>query len=157
VRGKKGYVTVPDGQGVRYRQPPGPANALGRMKVVMPNNYAIYLHDTPSKSLFNRQARAFSHGCIRTQNALGFAELLLANPAWDRTAIDEAIRAGKTVQADATTPTQVYIAYFTAAAAAGSTELLSYSDVYGRDKPILAALNDTEGSRAVAVSTAGTR
>ena len=157
VRGKKGYVTVPDGEGVRYRQPPGPGNALGRMKVVMPNNYAIYLHDTPSKSLFNRQARAFSHGCIRTQNALGFAELLLANPAWDKAAIDDAIRAGKTVQADATTPTPVYIAYFTAAAAAGSTELLSYSDVYGRDKPILAALNDTQGSQAVAASTAGTR
>jgi murein L,D-transpeptidase YcbB/YkuD len=49
VRGKKGYVTVKSGDGVRYRQPPGPSNALGRMKVVMPNNYAIYLHDTPSR------------------------------------------------------------------------------------------------------------
>ena len=155
VRGKKGYVTVPDGDGVRYRQPPGPGNALGRMKVVMPNNYAIYLHDTPSKALFNRPVRAASHGCIRTQNALGFAEILLDNPQWDRAAIDRAIASGKTVQAQATTPTPVYIAYFTAAAAAGSTELLDYRDVYGRDKPILAALNRTEGGSASAA--AGTR
>ena len=159
VRGKKGYVTVPDGKGVRYRQPPGPGNALGRMKVVMPNNYAIYLHDTPSKALFNRASRAFSHGCIRTQNPLTFAELLLDNPEWDRAAIDRAVAAGKTVQANASRPTPVYIAYFTAAAAAGSTELLSYNDVYGRDKPILAALNQAEGDRAVASSAprAGTR
>jgi murein L,D-transpeptidase YcbB/YkuD len=155
VRGKKGYVTVPDGQGVRYRQPPGPGNALGRMKVVMPNNYAIYLHDTPSKALFNRPVRAASHGCIRTQNALGFAEVLLGNPQWDKAAIDRAIASGKTVQAQASTPTPVYIAYFTAAAAAGSTELLDYRDVYGRDKPILAALNDSQGNTAVAA--AGTR
>src|SRR5688572_21412566 len=126
------------------------------MKVVMPNNYAIYLHDTPSKALFNRPVRAASHGCIRTQNALGFAEILLGNPQWDRAAIDRAIAAGKTVQAQAATPTPVYIAYFTAAAAAGSTELLDYRDVYGRDKPILAALNRTEGDKA-AVVAAGTR
>ena len=156
VRGKKGYVTVPDGPGVRYRQPPGPGNALGRMKVVMPNNYAIYLHDTPSKALFNRPVRAASHGCIRTQNALGFAEILLGNPQWDRAAIERAIAAGKTVQAQAVTPTPVYIAYFTAAAAAGSTELLDYRDVYGRDKPILAALNRSEGGTAAA-SAAGAR
>jgi murein L,D-transpeptidase YcbB/YkuD len=152
VRGKRGYVTVPDGDGVRYRQPPGAGNALGRMKVVMPNNYAIYLHDTPSKSLFARPTRAFSHGCIRTQDALGFAQLLLGNPAWDRPAIDRAIAAGKTVQAQAAAPTPVYIAYFTAAAAAGTTELVNYKDVYGRDTPILAALNDTEGDRTVASS-----
>jgi murein L,D-transpeptidase YcbB/YkuD len=128
------------------------------MKVVMPNNYAIYLHDTPSKALFSRAARAASHGCIRTQNPLAFAELLLDNPEWDRAAIDRAVAAGKTVQAQATTPTPVYIAYFTAVAPAGSTELLSYADVYGRDKPILAALNRSEGSQAAAAAPrAGTR
>lgn len=145
VRGKRGYVSVPDGKGVRYRQPPGPGNALGRVKVVMPNNYAIYLHDTPSKALFARQFRAASHGCIRTQNALGFAELLLGNPEWGKEAIDRTIASGKTVQAQATTPTPVYIAYFTAAAAAGTTELVSYKDVYGRDAPILAQLNSVQG------------
>jgi len=150
VQGKRGYVRVRDGDGHRYRQPPGPANALGRMKVVMPNNYAIYLHDTPSKALFARPVRAASHGCIRTQDALGFAEMLLGNPAWDKAAIDRAIAAGKTVQADALVATPVYIAYFTAAAVAGRTELVSYRDVYGRDTPILAELNNAEGDRGLA-------
>ncbi len=154
VRGKRGYVSVPDGDGVRFRQPPGPGNALGRVKVVMPNNYAIYLHDTPSKALFARSFRAASHGCIRTQNALGFAELLLDNPQWDKAAIDRQIASGKTVQAQATTPTPVYIAYFTAAAAAGTTELVSYKDVYGRDAPILAQLNNAQGDTAIPANAA---
>jgi murein L,D-transpeptidase YcbB/YkuD len=140
VRGKKGYVTVPNGEGVRYRQPPGPSNALGRVKFVMPNNHAIYLHDTPSKAMFAREARAFSHGCIRTQDPLTFARLVLNNPKWDKAAIDQAVASGKTVQAHATTPTPVYIAYFTAAASAGTNELVSYRDVYNRDAPVLAVL-----------------
>jgi murein L,D-transpeptidase YcbB/YkuD len=147
VRGKKGYVSVktPEG-GVRYRQPPGAGNALGRMKVVMPNNYAIYLHDTPSKSLFKRDARAFSHGCIRTQDALGFAEALLENPQWDKGSINEAIAAGKTVKAEVSTPTPVYIAYFTAAAKANKAGILTYPDIYSRDTTVVAALNAKDGA-----------
>jgi murein L,D-transpeptidase YcbB/YkuD len=155
VRGKKGYVSVKNGEKVHYRQPPGPSNALGRMKVVMPNNYAIYLHDTPSKALFSKKVRAFSHGCIRTQNALGFAELLLDNPQWDRAAIDKALATGKSVRATATTPTPVYIAYFTAAAQANQKGLLTYADVYSRDAPVLAALNDREGVAKLASTAAG--
>lgn len=154
VRGKRGYVQVPDGNGgTRYRQPPGAGNALGRMKVVMPNNYAIYLHDTPSKSFFNRDARALSHGCIRTQDALGFARILLGNPEWDKAKVAQTIAGGKTVQAQATTPTPVYIAYFTAAAAANTGEIVTYRDVYGRDAKVVAALNN-RGSSAMA-STGG--
>lgn len=150
LKGKKGYVAVKDGEKVHYRQPPGPANALGRMKVVMPNSWAIYLHDTPSKTLFSKSARAFSHGCIRTQNPLDFAALLLDNPEWDRAAIDRAIAAGKTVKASATTPTPVYIAYFTAAALADNKGLLTYPDIYGRDTKVVTALNDKTGSTALA-------
>jgi murein L,D-transpeptidase YcbB/YkuD len=147
VRGKKGYVSVktPEG-GVRYRQPPGSGNALGRMKVVMPNNYAIYLHDTPSKHLFKKDMRAFSHGCIRTQDALGFAEALLENPQWDKAAIDRAIADGKTVKADVTTPTPVYITYFTAAAKANNAGILTYSDIYNRDTKVVTALNAKDGA-----------
>lgn len=152
VRGKKGYVTVKNGDKIRYRQPPGPANSLGRMKVVMPNNYAIYLHDTPAKTLFKHDARAFSHGCIRTQDALGFAEALLGNPLWDKAAIDKAIAAGKTVQADATTPTPVYITYFTAAAKRDNQGVLSYKDLYDRDGAVVTALNDRDGTTAVALA-----
>jgi murein L,D-transpeptidase YcbB/YkuD len=154
VRGKRGYVTVKDGDKVRYRQPPGPSNALGRVKFVMPNNYAIYLHDTPSKAMFDRKVRAFSHGCIRTQDPLGFAQLLLNSPEWDKAAIDRAVAAGKTVRAEAATPTPVYIAYFTAAALADQKGILTYADVYKRDAPVLAALNDREGTATLA-SAAG--
>ncbi|HKT15544.1 MAG TPA: L,D-transpeptidase family protein [Allosphingosinicella sp.] len=152
VQGKKGYVTVKYGDKVHYRQPPGPKNALGQMKVVMPNNYAIYLHDTPSKTLFSKSVRAFSHGCIRTQNALGFAELLLGNPQWDKAAITKALASGKTVRADAISPTPVYIAYFTAAALADNKGILTYTDLYSRDTPVLAALNDKEGTPVLASS-----
>jgi murein L,D-transpeptidase YcbB/YkuD len=151
VRGKKGYVAVktPEG-GKRYRQPPGPGNALGRMKVVMPNNYAIYLHDTPSKAAFKRDARALSHGCIRTENPLDFAALLLGNPEWDRAAIDRAIASGKTVKADAAVPTPVYITYFTTAALANGEGIIPYADIYGRDAKVITALNDRTGTTQVA-------
>jgi L,D-transpeptidase YcbB len=151
VRGKKGYVRVktPEG-GYRYRQPPGAGNALGRMKVVMPNNYAIYLHDTPSKAAFKRDARALSHGCIRTENPLDFAALLLGNPEWDRDAINRTIAAGKTVKADAATPTPVYITYFTTAALANGEGIIPYADIYGRDGKVITALNATAPATQVA-------
>ena len=151
VRGKKGYVRVktPEG-GYRYRQPPGAGNALGRMKVVMPNNYAIYLHDTPSKAAFKRDARALSHGCIRTENPLDFAALLLANPEWDRAAIDRAIAEGKTVKAEAGIPTPVYITYFTVAAQANAERIISYADIYGRDGKVVTALNAESGTATLA-------
>jgi len=150
VRGKKGYVAVKNGNGVRYRQPPGAGNALGRMKVVMPNNHAIYLHDTPSKQYFARDARALSHGCIRTQDALGFARKLLDNPEWDQEKISQTIASGKTVQAKARIETPVYIAYFTAAAAKNAAGIIEYKDVYGRDKTVIAGLNDRNGGTALA-------
>jgi murein L,D-transpeptidase YcbB/YkuD len=96
------------------RQAPGPRNALGRIKIEMPNEHAIYLHDTPSQSLFNQERRAYSHGCIRTHNIRGFAETLLRPTGqWNRGQIDTAIDAGKTVQARLAAPIPVYIAYFT--------------------------------------------
>ena len=144
VRGKRGYKSVKtDDGGVRYRQPPGPGNSLGRMKVVMPNNYAIYLHDTPAKHLFKKSARAFSHGCIRTENALDFARVLLGNPEWDQARVAEAIASGKTVKADATVPTPVYITYFTAAAAKDNGGIIAYKDIYGRDDQVVTALKAT--------------
>jgi hypothetical protein len=111
------------------------------MKVVMPNNYAIYLHDTPSKAAFKRPARAYSHGCIRTEDPLAFAELLLGNPEWNRAKIDQTIAEGKTVQAQAAVPTPVYITYFTAAALSNAEGIISYPDVYGRDGKVVTALN----------------
>jgi murein L,D-transpeptidase YcbB/YkuD len=145
VAGKKGYVSVPSGKGVRWRQPPGPGNALGRVKLVMGNPYAIYLHDTNAKNLFNRQARAYSHGCIRTENAVGFAETLLEGTEWDHAKVSQTVASGKSVQANLAAPVPVYIVYFTVAATSDGPPM-SYSDMYGRDGKVLAALTDRSGT-----------
>ncbi len=137
-----GYqVRRTDGGTLVVRQPPGPRNALGRVKIEMPNDHAIYLHDTPSQALFERPVRAFSHGCIRTHQVRDFAARLLeATGEWDRAAIDRAIAAGRTVQAALPTPIPVYIAYFTAAAT-NEGDIVTYADIYGRDAPVRQALN----------------
>ena len=151
VRGKKGYVRVPNGDGFRYRQPPGPSNALGRMKLVMPNPHAIYLHDTNAKGLFDKKMRAYSHGCIRTEDAIGFASILLeSTDLWDREKIGETIASGETVQADLAAPVPVYITYFTAAAVADKGEIIAYKDIYGRDEPVEVALNEGREGTALA-------
>jgi murein L,D-transpeptidase YcbB/YkuD len=144
VAGKKGYVSVPNGKGVRWRQPPGPGNALGRVKLVMGNPYAIYLHDTNAKNLFNKQARAYSHGCIRTENAVGFAETLLEGTEWDHARVSQTVASGKSVQANLAAPVPVYIVYFTVAATNDGPPM-SYADMYGRDGKVLAALSDRGG------------
>ena len=147
VRNKKGYVSVKTaGGGVRYRQPPGPTNALGRVKLVMGNPHAIYLHDTNAKNLFNKQARAFSHGCIRTEDAVGFAATLLDGTEWSRDKVNEQVKSGKTVQANVATPIPVYIVYFTAAATSDGPGIVTYSDMYSRDGKVLAALNRQDGT-----------
>lgn len=108
---RKGYVV----QGGRYRQRPGATNALGRMKLVMPNPYSVYLHDTPSKGLFEQDVRAFSHGCVRVGDALGLATALLATePGWDRARTDAMVAAGRTATVPMAAPVPVYVAYFTA-------------------------------------------
>jgi murein L,D-transpeptidase YcbB/YkuD len=133
TRGANGSVSV--------RQPPGPRNALGRVKIEMPNPHAIYLHDTPSQALFGRAVRAFSHGCIRTQNVRDFAALLLAPTGrWDRGEIDDAVNTGRNQTTPLARPVPVYIAYFTAAATTDGN-IVTYSDIYGRDTPVRVALN----------------
>src|SRR4051794_4752229 len=142
VAGKKGYVSVPNGSGVRWRQPPGPTNALGRVKLVMGNPYAIYLHDTNARHLFDKQARAYSHGCIRTEEAVGFAETLLEGTEWDHDKVQATVASRKTVQANLAQPIPVYIVYFTVASTTDAAGYLSYSDMYKRDPIALAALKD---------------
>ena len=135
------YVVRRDGSTIIARQRPGPRNALGRLKIEMPNNHAIYLHDTPAQALFARPVRAFSHGCIRTQNVRDFAAVLLAPTGeWDRGAIDRGIDTGETQSVRLATPVPVYIAYFTAAAT-NDGNIVTYADIYGRDTPVRQALN----------------
>ena len=134
------YEVRRNGNQLIVRQQPGPRNSLGRVKIEMPNDHAIYLHDTPAQNLFSRAARAFSHGCVRTQNVRDFAAKLLAPTGqWARPQIDQTINTGRTVSANLAEPIPVYIAYFTAAAT-DEGQIVRYNDVYGRDAPVKRAL-----------------
>src|SRR5690606_15062243 len=81
-----------DGGTRRVRQTPGPKNSLGLVKFMFPNSYNIYLHDTPSRSLFQRDVRAFSHGCIRVENPNALAQWVLG---WDEARVEQAMERGK--------------------------------------------------------------
>jgi len=145
VRGKSGYVAVKDKNGkvIRWRQPPGPSNALGQLKFVMPNSKAIYLHDTNAKSRFNARVRAFSHGCIRTKDIVQLATILLTEGQTDWTAerVQDVLASGKTVEAKFSDSLPVYIVYMSSAATVDG-KIIDYSDVYKRDAKAIAALQD---------------
>jgi murein L,D-transpeptidase YcbB/YkuD len=123
------------------RQDPGEDNALGRVKFMLPNPYTVYLHDTPHKDLFERPQRAFSSGCIRVENALELADVLLNEKnAWNRTAIDSVIATGETRTVTLHRPVPVMVLYWTAWV--GADGRLSFrNDLYGRDARVLRALN----------------
>lgn len=120
-------------------QQPGPTNALGLMKIDMPNPHAIYLHDTPSKQYFNSEVRAFSHGCIRTERAveLGMTMAILGAqmPAAEAA---ELSRAGEYKKVPMTRTFPVYLTYFTFARSIDG-ELKPFADIYERDTPVLAS------------------
>jgi murein L,D-transpeptidase YcbB/YkuD len=124
-----GYYVGADG-GVR--QKPGPGNALGRVKLVMANPYSVYLHDTPDRKAFDREKRALSHGCIRVDDALGFAGALLGAD-WSGETIADLVAKNLTVTVDLEKPLPVYIGYFTAVADAQGV-VTQYPDIYGLDK-----------------------
>ena len=125
---RRGYVY----ENGRYRQRPGEGNALGRMKLVMPNPYSVFLHDTSSRRLFARDERALSHGCIRVGNALEFVTTLLAPQGWDRARVDSLVESGETVTVSLEADIPVYIAYFTAEPD-GEGGIRFFDDIYGRD------------------------
>lgn len=157
VRGKSGFKAVvgKDGKIQRWRQPPGPENALGQMKMVMPNQWAIYLHDTNARSRFNSQVRALSHGCIRTQNIHDLAAELGSDDGgeWTREKIDEVLASKKTVEAKFVKPVPVYVVYFSSAALNDGT-IVDYKDLYKRDAPVLQALLDRKPATPLEAQTA---
>jgi murein L,D-transpeptidase YcbB/YkuD len=121
------------------RQPPGPNNALGRVKFVFPNEYTVFLHDTPSQDLFTADRRTFSSGCIRVEHALDLAALLLGPQGWTAERIQTAIDAGRTETVFLDAPIPVVIVYWTASVSA-SGQLRFARDVYKRDDRLLRAL-----------------
>ena len=122
------------------RQPPSDGNALGKVKFMFPNPYNIYLHDTPSKSLFAKEVRAFSHGCIRVAAPFDLAYTLLARQSDDPKALFASyLKGGREQQLPIAVPIPVHLVYFTA----WPTEQgrISYlTDIYGRDEALAEAL-----------------
>ena len=108
---------------------------------MFPNKYAIYLHDTPSRSLFDRSSRAFSHGCIRVQDPLRLAEILLDDQEnYSLEKIEEIIKEGELTNVSLKTPKKILLAYLTVAINS-SGELTYHEDVYSRDQALYQALN----------------
>ena len=124
------------------KQPPSNGNALGLVKFMFPNPYNIYLHDTPSKSLFGREVRAFSHGCIRLGDPFDFAYALLAAQTDDPVGLFKShLKTGRETNVRLTVPLPVHLVYFTAYPS-DKGRIEYRRDVYGRDATIFRALMD---------------
>jgi murein L,D-transpeptidase YcbB/YkuD len=124
----------------QLRQDPGPTNALGRVKFIFPNKHAVYLHDTPSKTLFERSERAFSSGCIRVQNPFELAELLLEGTEWDRARIEATLASGKLTNVNLPKPLPVMLLYWTVRANDDGSAVFK-PDIYDRDAAVLRKLD----------------
>lgn len=123
------------------RQAAGEGNALGRAKIMFPNPYLVYLHDTPSRSLFEKEDRAFSSGCIRVERPFELVERLLSDPAWDDAALQAAVEAGQTRTIRLRKPVKLLLIYWTVDED-DLGRVVFKRDVYGRDGPLWQALND---------------
>ena len=124
----------------RLKQPPSDGNALGLVKFMFPNQYNIYLHDTPSKSLFNRETRAFSHGCIRLSDPFDFAYALLSVQTKDPKGLFQShLRSGTESVIALDKPLPVHLEYRTAWTTPKG-QMNYRRDIYGRDAAIFAAL-----------------
>lgn len=122
------------------RQDSGSKNALGKVKFMFPNRFNVYLHDTPSKSLFKRDLRIFSHGCVRVENPLDLATLLLEGQGWTRARIDAEIAKGGQRIINLKAPFPVHVTYLTSwMNKDGSVHFRR--DVYKRDQQLAAALS----------------
>jgi len=128
-------------RGIVLRQDAGPGGALGRLAIRFPNDYSVYMHDTPHKELFARERRAFSSGCIRVERPRELAVLLLDDPQqWNRAALDRAIDTNQTRTVSLRRPVPLLLAYWTVHLDDDGT-LGFRPDIYRRDAAVLAALN----------------
>ncbi len=137
------WASVAAGGSFRYRvrQLPGPGNALGRIKFMLPNSYNVYLHDTPSESLFDRAQRSFSHGCVRVQHPLDLARWVFRDdPAWPPDRLASAVASGRRKWIVLPQPIPVYLLYRTAWVDGDGTTHFR-NDLYGRDRKLARALD----------------
>jgi len=126
-------------QHLRVQQSPGPANALGQVKFLFPNSYAVYLHDTPNRSLFERDKRTFSSGCVRVNDPLRFAGILLKKQEGQMRLdvkpqqIGDVVASAETTRVELTNPVEVSTIYLTAEPLP-TGELRFHADVYANDR-----------------------
>jgi murein L,D-transpeptidase YcbB/YkuD len=124
-----------------FRQTPGPHNSLGMVKFIFPNQHFVFLHDTPHRELFVKSERNVSSGCIRVQNPLDLAELILNDPAkYNRSALDTILDTRETQRVNLKPKVPVIILYITASIDADG-EIRFYKDIYNRDQKVLDALD----------------
>jgi murein L,D-transpeptidase YcbB/YkuD len=124
----------------RIRQRPGDLNALGQVKIMFPNVHNVYLHDTPTRGLFAQRQRAFSSGCLRTENPLDLSAWLMNSPDWDRARIDSVVATAKETRVNLPKPVPVHILYFTTVSE-GEFGVRYLDDIYDRDAKVLSGLN----------------
>lgn len=137
---RQGYIATQAADGtITVVQQPGDTNSLGRVKLDMPNEHAIYIHDTPNRGLFALPARALSHGCVRAEHAtqLAMTMAILGADLPPETAIEYNL-SGKYTKVPMAKPFPVYIVYFTVARDANGL-MRSFADIYGRDPAVLAS------------------
>lgn len=137
----------PSDFGYKIRQGPGDSNALGRLKFMFPNHFNIYMHDTPSRSLFARAQRSFSHGCIRVMEPERLAEIVLSgSPGWSLERINDIIDGGSRTVASLPEPLPVHLSYQTAwVNKDGSAHFRT--DIYDRDMELAEALMGSRRGR----------
>ena len=136
----------------KLRQAPGPKNALGRVKFIFPNPHYVYLHDTPSKQLFNAGQRAFSSGCIRIEKPYELAEMLLASASAQKKQgksrkkrIEKILKSNLQEREYLPEPIPILLIYRTVQVT-DDGRLKFNPDIYSRDKILLAALDQPEDS-----------
>jgi murein L,D-transpeptidase YcbB/YkuD len=128
-------------RGITLRQDAGPDNSLGQVVIRFPNDYSIYLHDTPHRDLFAQSRRATSSGCIRVENPLQLVELLFNDPVhWNSAAIQAQLATGKTENITLPVKVPVLLAYWTVDLS-NDGRVTFKPDVYGHDLAVLRALN----------------
>ena len=138
------YAVAKKQTSINVRQPPGPRNALGAVKILFPNKHHIYMHDTPHKNLFDKKRRAFSHGCVRLERPRAMAAAVLGKP---RRHVNDRISTGRNERESLREKVPVYVAYFTAWPDSNG-RVRYHDDIYERDRYLLLAMERTEEERA---------
>ncbi len=120
-------------QTIKFRQDPGPQNALGLVRIDMPNSEGVYMHDTPMKQLFQQRQRPFSAGCVRVQDVFKLVSWIARGEGWDDQRVEDTLAGNQAVDVNLRAPVPVYFTYITAWAEPASGRVEFRPDVYGRD------------------------